>query len=117
MDFITNLPHSKRYTVVLIVVDRYSKYAHFRPLPTAHMASQVADLFCSMVICLHGVPRSIISDRDPLFTSKFWRKIFELMGTKLRMSTTYHPQMDGQTEVLNRCLEQYLRAFAADKPS
>ena len=117
MDFITNLPRSKGYTAVFVVVNRYLKYAHFGLLPTTYMASQVAALFCLMAICLHGVPRSIISDRDPLFTSKFWRKIFEVMGTKLRMSTTYHPQTDGQTEVLNRCLEQYLRAFAADKRS
>ena len=82
MDFITNLPHSKGYTVVFFVVDHYSKYAHFGPLPTAHTASQLANLFCSMVIRLHDIPLSIISDRDPLFTSKFWRKILELMGTK-----------------------------------
>ena len=65
MDFITNLPRSKGYMTVFVVVDRYSKYAHFGPLPTTHTASQVADLFCSMVIYLHGIPRSIISDRDP----------------------------------------------------
>ena len=101
-----------------MVVDRYSKYAHFGPLSTSHTAGQVADLFVSMVVRLHGIPHSIISDRDPLiFTSQFWKKVFELMGTKLRMSSAYHPQMDGQSEVLNRCLEQYLRAFAADKPS
>ena len=68
-----------------------------------------------MVIRLHGVPRFIISNRDPLFMGNFWKKIFELMGMKLRMSSTYHPQTDGQMEVLNRCLEQYLKAFTANK--
>ena len=117
LDFIVGLPRSKGYTEILVVVDRYSKYAHFRPLSTSHTASQVADLFCSMVERLHGVPRSITSDRDPFFTSQFWKKVFELMGAKLRMSSTYHPQMNDQSEVLNRCLAQYLRAFTADKPS
>ena len=88
-----------------MVVDRYSKYAHFGPLQTSNMTIHVADLFCFMVICLHGVPRSIISDRDPLFTSKFWKNVFKLMGTKLRMSSAYHPQTDGQTKVLDKCLE------------
>ena len=107
----------KGYTAVLVVVNHYSKYAHFGPLPTSHTTFHMAELFCSMVICLHGLPRFIISDQDPLFTSKFWKKVFELMGTKLCMSSAYHPQTDGQTEVLNRCLEQYLRAFVVDKPS
>lgn len=102
--------------ILLVVVDRLSKYAHFGSLPTSHTTSQVAELFCTMIICRHGVPRSIISDRDPIFTSHFWKKIFELMGTKLRMSSVYHPQTDGQTEVLNRCLEQYHRAFVVEKP-
>lgn len=77
LDFIIGLPLSKGNTAILVVVDRLSKYAHFSPLPTSHTANQVAELFCSTVVRLHGVPRSIISDRDPLFTSNFWRKVFE----------------------------------------
>lgn len=115
-DFIVGLPISKKNTCIM-VVDRLSKYAHFGPFPSSHSASQVAELFTSMMIKLHGVPRSIILDRDPIFTRKFWRKLFELMGNKLCMSSAYHPQSDGQFEVLNRCLEQYLRAFVSDKPS
>ena len=76
MDFIVRLPRSKGYIAILVVVDRYSKYAHFGPLPTSHTATQVAELFFSMVIWLHGVPWSIIYDRDPIFTSNFWKKVF-----------------------------------------
>ena len=81
------------------------------------MTSQVAELFYSMVIHLHGVPYSIISDCYPLFTSQFWQNVLELMGTKLRMSSAYHPQTNDQSEVLNQCLEQYLCAFTTHKPS
>lgn len=110
------LPISKENTCIM-VVDSLSKYAHFGPLPSSHSAVQVAELLTSTMIKLDGVPRSIILDRDPIFTSNFWRKLFELIGTKLCMSSAYHPQSDGQFEVLNRCLEQYLRAFVSDRPS
>jgi len=117
MDFITGLPPANGSKVILVVVDRLSKSAHFGALPGSFTTSKVAELFVSLVVHHHGFPRSIVSDRDPVFISNFWRKLFELSGTKLSMSSAYHPQTDGQSEVVNRGLEQYLRAFTQDKPS
>ncbi|KAL9432323.1 hypothetical protein AB3S75_027361 [Citrus x aurantiifolia] len=116
MDFITGLPLSKGFSVILVVVDRLTKFAHFGPLPCQFTALKTAELFVDMVIKIHGFPSSIISDRDPVFLSNFWKQLFLLSGTTLRHSTAYHPQTDGQTEVVNRGLEQYLRAFTQDKP-
>ncbi|XP_062118768.1 uncharacterized protein LOC133832416 [Humulus lupulus] len=112
MDFIVGLPLSQGYLSILVVVDRLTKYAHFGPLPRHYTATKVADLFSQMVIKLQGLSKSIVSDRDPIFTSAFWRKLFVLMGTTLKTSSSYHPQTDGQTT--NRYLEQYLRAFTTD---
>lgn len=108
LDFITGLPPSRGYTTILVVVDRFTKGAHFGALPDRYTAHKVALLFFDIVAKHHGFPRSLISDRDPIFVGHFWRDLFQLSGTKLCMSTSYHPQTDGQTEVLNRTLEQYL---------
>ena len=116
MDFITGLQPSRRLTTILVVVDCLTKSAHFGALPSQFSAVTAADVFANMVVKLHGFPSSIMSDRDPIFMSKFWKKLFELSVTSLRHSTAYHPQSDGQSEVVNRGLEQYLRAFTQEKP-
>ena len=116
MDFITALPVSRGMTTILVVVDRLSKYIHLGALPANFTAAKVAELFVEIVVKHHGFPKSIVSDHDPVFVSTFWRRLFELSGTKLSMSSSYHPQTDGQTEVVNRGLEQYLRAFVQDNP-
>lgn len=95
MEFITGLPPSKGFTVVLVIIDRLSKYAHFAPLKVDYNSLTIAETFMNMVVKLHGIPKSIVSDRDKVFTSKFWRHLFRLSGTTLAMSSAYHPQTDG----------------------
>jgi transposase InsO family protein len=116
MDFIEGLPNSNKHSVILVVVDRLTKYVHFIPLSHPYTAAKVASLFMHHVFKLHGLPSSIVSDRDTAFTSIFWQELFIKQGIELAMSSAYHPQTDGQTEVVNRSLEQYLKAFASDKP-
>jgi hypothetical protein len=112
MDFITQLPCTKSgHTCILNVVDRLSKRVHFIPTVNEVNAPQTAKLFFDHVVRLHGMPREIVSDRDPRFTSNFWRSLLELTGTKLAMSTSMHPQTDGQTERANRTLEEMLRGY------
>jgi hypothetical protein len=117
LDFVTGLPLSNGYSVMLVVVDRFSKAIHLGALPGNFTAYKVAELFVHMVIKHHGFPKSIVSDHDPIFISRFWSDLFKFSGTLLRMSSSYHPQTDGQTEVTNRVVEQYLRAFVHAKPS
>lgn len=116
IDFVEALPRVHGKTVILSVVDRFSKYAHFIPLAHPYTAESVAQAFFSDIVRLHGVPQSIVSDRDPVFTSAFWRELMRLMGTKLLMSSAFHPQTDGQTEAANRVIVMYLRCFTGDRP-
>jgi transposase InsO family protein len=97
MDFIEGQPKSNQYSIIMVVVDRLTKYAHFIPLSHPYSATKIANLFSQNVVKLYGLPNNIVTDRDPTFTSKFWGELFQIQGVKLLMSTAYHPQTDGQT--------------------
>jgi hypothetical protein len=97
----------------MVLVDLLSKYAHLCALQHPFTTSTMAQIFMDQVFKLHGMPHSIVYDRDPTFTNNFWQELFKLQGTQLHLNTTYRPQTDGQTEVVNKCLETYLRCFAS----
>ena len=116
MDFITGLPTSHGYATIMVVIDRLSKFAHFIPLRSDYASRQVAEAVVANMVKLYGILKTIVSDRDKVFISSFWRQLFKIQGITLAMSSSYHPQTDGQSEVLNKTVEMYTRCFSFDNP-
>ncbi|XP_071727227.1 uncharacterized protein [Rutidosis leptorrhynchoides] len=115
MDFITKLPKTAwGYDTIWVIVDRLTKSAHFLPIKETDRMEKLLRLYIKEVVSRHGIPISIISDRDSRFTSKFWQSLQEALGTRLDMSTAYHPQTDGQSERTIQTLEDMLRACVID---
>jgi transposase InsO family protein len=113
MDFIVGLPRTQSGNdSIWVIMDRLTKVAHFIPIKTTYSRPQLAELYMSRIVYLHGVPKKIMSDRGTQFTSMFWERLHETLDTQLRFSSAYHPQTDGQTERVNQILEDMLRACA-----
>ncbi|GMF41007.1 unnamed protein product [Phytophthora fragariaefolia] len=113
MDFVFGLPRdAQSRTGILVFVDRFSEMVHLAPVAATITAQQSEATFLDTVYRHHGIPTSIVSDRDPRFTAAFWKELFKLVGTRLAMSTASHPETDGQTERANRVVEDVLRSFA-----
>jgi hypothetical protein len=113
LDFVEAMPRVGGKSVILMVVDRFSKYCQFIPLAHPYSAESVVQAFLADIVCLHGEPQSMVSDRDPVFTSAFSK---ELIDTKLHMTTAFHPHLDGQTKTANIVVVMYLRCFKGDRP-
>ena len=115
MDFVVGLPRAPSgQDAIWVIVDRLTKSAHFVSFKITDYMQKMAELYLQEIVRLHGVPVSIVSDRNPRFTSKFWKRLKEEMGTKLNFSTAYHPQIDGQSERTIRILENMLRLCVLD---
>jgi hypothetical protein len=111
MDFIVDLPLSNGFDAMFVVKDRLSKMAHFIPTYKTATAEDTADLFIREIFRLHGAPQAIVSDRDSKFTSTFWQRFMSLLNIKINLSSAFHPESDGSTEVINQVIEQYLRVY------
>jgi hypothetical protein len=113
MDFIIGLPTTQSgYNSIWVIIDHFLKVAHFILVKTMYKGAKLAELYIARIVCLHGVPKKIVSDRGTQFTSRFWEKLHEAMDIRLNFSSTYHPKMDGQTEMVNQILEVMLRPSA-----
>ena len=113
MDFIVNLPWSNGFNAIYVVVDRMTKHASFIPTTTGLTAEDFSSLFVQKIICRFGIPESIVTDRNPRWTSDFWKGIAKFLKTKMSLSSSHHPQHDGQTEIVNKFLTIMLRAFVS----
>ena len=103
MDFIVGLPRTQKgYDSIWVIVDRLTKSAHFLPVKTIYRIKKYAELYMDHILCLHGVPKTIISDHGTQFVARFWEQLHTCLGTHLIRSSTYHPQTDGQTERVNQ---------------
>lgn len=115
MDFVTGLPKTpKGNDAVWVIVDRLTKSAHFLPFRVGISSERLANMYIEQIVRLHGVPASIVSDRDTRFVSQFWKSLHKVLGTKLNFSTSFHPQTDGQSERTIQILEDMLRACVMD---
>lgn len=117
MDFVTGLPPSKGNTTVLTVVDRFSKMVHFIALQKLPSAKETAQVLLDHVVRIHGIPRDIVSDRGPQFSSRFWKEFCTILGASVSLTSGYHPQSNGQTERMNQELETCLRCLVSQNPA
>jgi transposase InsO family protein len=113
MDFVTGLPECEGFDAILVVVDRLTKMRQFTACRTDCSAEDLTNLFIRDIFRLHGLPAVVVSDRGPQFASMFWARVCKSLQIDRRMSTAFHPQMDGQTEITNAAMEQYLRAYVS----
>jgi transposase InsO family protein len=113
MDFTVGLPRTQSgYDFIWVIVDQLTKVSHFIPIKTTYSGLQLAELYMSRIVYLHGVSKKIVSDRGTQFTSKFWERLHEALDTQFHFSSTYHPHTDGETERVNQIIEDTLRACA-----
>ena len=116
-DLVTNLPESNGYMAIAVFIDKLTKMVHLAPCTKGVIAMEYAKLFVDHVFQLHGLPKVIISDWDPHFTGKFWKSLFDLLGTDLQFSTAFHPQIDGQSEQMIQTMENFLRSYVERRPT